>query len=265
MVSSPFFFYGNFARTRTLTFFMDFNTAHRHERDSRIAFDADSHVYTVGGRELRSVTTVVSDNFEKFDADYWALRKAPSLGMTPEDVKDMWRRNGEAAAAKGTAMHAGIEQYYLDQTMPDNDTADLFRQFVALHQLHPYRTEWAIFDEGYKVAGTLDFLDCTDGVFTIYDWKRSNKILDASGSPIISSRFDKYAAEPISHIPDTTYCHYALQVSIYRHLLEKNYGLQIRGCRLGIFHPAYSQPYVLDMPDLREEAIAVLEANARQF
>ncbi len=244
---------------------MNFNSAHRHERDSKISFNADSHTYTVGGCELRSVTTVVADNFAQFDADYWAQRKAPSLGMSPEDVKAMWKRKGDEAAALGTAMHAGIEQYYLDRTMPDNDTAALFRQFVETHQLNPYRTEWAIFDEDYKVAGTLDFLDCTDGVFTIYDWKRSNKILDAAGEPVIVSPYGKYAFDPISDIPDTTYCHYALQVSIYRHILEKNYGLQIADCRLGIFHPAYSQPYVLDMPDLREAAVAVLQANAERF
>ncbi len=253
------------AATKLLTGFMDFNSVYRHERDSRISFDADSHTYTVGGRELRSVTTVVADNFEKFDADYWAVRKAPSLRMSPEEVKAMWRRKGDEAAALGTAMHAGIERYYLDRTMPDNDTAGLFSQFLATLQLNPYRTEWAIFDEDYKVAGTLDFLDCTDGVFTIYDWKRSNKILDAAGEPIVVSPYGKYAFDLISDIPDTTYCHYALQVSIYRHILEKNYGLRIAGCRLGIFHPAYTRPYVLDMPDLREAAVAVLKANAERF
>ena len=134
---------------------MNFNSAHRNERDSKISFNADSHTYTVGGCELRSVTTVVADNFAQFDADYWAQRKAPSLGMSPDDVKAMWKRKGDEAAALGTAMHAGIEQYYLDRTMPDNDTAALFRQFVETHQLTPYRTEWAIFDEDYKVAGTL--------------------------------------------------------------------------------------------------------------
>lgn len=96
-----------------------------------------------------------------------------------------------------------------------------------------------------------------NGVFTIYDWKRSNKVI-ASGRPEKISRYGKRALRPISHIPDTTYWHYALQVSIYRYILETKYGINVQDGHLAVFHPDYDTPYLVDVPYLRDEVVAVL-------
>lgn len=90
--------------------------------------------------------------------------------------------------------------------------------------MNPYRTEWAIYDEKLKIAGTLNFLDFQNGEFIIFNWKRSNKIV-IRGQVEKSSKWGKRAFSPISHIHDTTYWYYALQVSIYRYILEKNYDI----------------------------------------
>ena len=63
---------------------MNCNQINRHERDSLIHFEEESHTYTVNGRVLKS----------QFDADYWAAKKAPAMGMTPEEVKALWERKG---------------------------------------------------------------------------------------------------------------------------------------------------------------------------
>ncbi len=78
------------------------------------------------------------------------------------------------------------------------------------------------------MAGILDFLNYENGTFTIYDWKRSNIIM-VHGQPEKVSRWDKRALPPITHIHDTTFWHYALQVCYYRYILEKNY--DIKGVR----------------------------------
>ena len=245
---------------------MNYNQLNRHERDERLHFDPQAHVYTIDGTEYCSVTTVVESCFEQFDADRWAEIKAPQQGLTPEELKALWARKGEIARTLGTQMHEKIERYYLG-AMPSpsgggregalDETYQLFLRFTRQYHLTPYRTEWAIYDEDSRVAGTLDFLNLQDNVFTIYDWKRSNKIL-YHGQPDTVSRFGKKALAPISHIPDTTYWHYALQVSIYRYILEKNYHIRTAAGRLAIFHPDYHQPHVVEVPYLRDEAIAVL-------
>ena len=128
-----------------------------------------------------------------------------------------------------------------------------------------YRTEWAIFDEESRVAGTLDFLDYQNGKFSIYDWKRSNKVVDRNGTPEKANRWGDHAYAPIAHIVDTTFWHYALQVSIYRYILEKNYGIQVSDNHLAVFHPDYDRPHVVDTPYLKDEVISVLNKRKSEF
>ncbi len=236
---------------------MNYNEINKHERDARLQFDAENHVYSINGQVFKSVTNLVSECFAQFDADYWSQRKAPGMGMKPEALKEMWKRKGEEAANLGTLMHANIEKYYLGLPCAASDTSALFSGFVSEHTLKPYRTEWAIYDEDSRIAGTLDFLDYQNGVFKIYDWKRSNKIIQ-NGVPEKVSRWKKCAFAPISHIHDTTYWHYALQQSIYRFILEKNYGIVVSESNLVVLHPDYNRHHVVEVPYLRAEVMKLL-------
>ena len=74
---------------------MNCNQINQHDRDSLIRFDEASHTYSVHGQVYKSVTTLIGECFEQFDADYWAAKKAPSMGVTPEELKAMWERKGE--------------------------------------------------------------------------------------------------------------------------------------------------------------------------
>lgn len=242
----------------------DYNKINAHPRDSRLHFAADTHTYTLDGVDgtLRSVTEIVEDCFEKFDDIYWSERKAPQLGLTPEELRRQWRTKALRAAALGTELHDRIEHYYLgdDCGCVDDPAYGLFRMFASAVTLCPYRTEWRIYDEEYGVAGTLDFLarNPADGSFEIFDWKRSDRIVQG-GMAVTESRFGKCGLPPVSHLSDCTYVHYALQVSIYRYILESRYGINVVRGRLGIFHPSYSRPYVVDVPYMRAEAADIIK------
>lgn len=245
---------------------MNCNEINRNQRDERLCFDEAEHRYTLAGRELKSVTTLVDEYFPDFDAPYWAARKAPALGIEPEELIRRWEENARRARELGTQMHARIESYYLgcDDVADDTDAMRLFKQFTKVYHLNPYRTEWRVYHEEFNVAGTLDFLDLTDGVFTIWDWKRSCKLIDRNGNSIQPHRFTASCLHPsLRHIPDMSYFHYALQLSIYRLILEEKYGIIASGQRLGIFHPDYRRHYVMDVPYLRLEAETLLRANAQ--
>ncbi|MCM1076477.1 MAG: hypothetical protein NC411_03855 [Bacteroides sp.] len=246
---------------------MNYNELNAHPRDSFLSFDAESHTYTLGNRTLTSVTTIVEDCFPKFDADYWAERKAPSLGLTPEQLKEQWAENARRSRSLGTEMHEKIERYYLGEDCGDDgDAYALFRHFAAAERLYPYRTEWRIYMEQYGVAGTLDFLERRpDGTFNIYDWKRSKKLLATDGSVERMNRFGKCGFYPVNHLPDCSYHHYSLQLSIYRFILENCYGIPVSHLKLGVFHPDYSMAYVIPVPYLRMEAEAVLRNHASQL
>ncbi len=248
---------------------MNYNLLNAHRRDCRIDFDSPSHTYTVTAEDgtriqCESVTTVVDKLFAQFDADYWAERKA-----TPERpaavIKAEWARKGEIARELGTQLHDRIERHYLGEDPEPEALKDIaFRHFLEFSRcvpLLPYRTEWRIFSEKFRIAGTLDFLGFKDGIYEIYDWKRSCKLVDRQGHVVKDDPYGKHGKYPIEHIPDTVYYHYAIQVSLYRYILEKEYGINVKSGRLGTFHPEYPCHYVIDLPYLRDEAAAILNTR----
>lgn len=253
------------------------NERNTHERDPYLSFDPESHTYHLGSQEMKSVTTLVEESFPQFDATHWATRKALKEGVDPQVILDRWNREACRARDLGTVMHERIERYYLalssgmqpEGPEGDTDAYRLFHLFAANNRLHPYRTEWRIYHEDYGVAGTLDFLERTpQGTFNIYDWKRSKKLIDSKDGRIITaSPYRATGLHPISHLPDTSYWHYALQLSIYRLILEERYGIHVTGMKLGVFHPHYTLPWIVEVPYLHTEAINILNKvkNCNKF
>lgn len=240
---------------------MNYNERNRHDRDSMVVFDPASHGYFVDGMEYRSVTTLVDDCFEKFDAPLWAARKATPSKPAEELLRE-WDEKGRLAREAGTRMHDRIERYYLgiDDLEDDGDRSfALFLDFAGRHRLTPVRSEWRIFCEEALLAGTLDFLAIApDGSLELWDWKRSNKVCDPAGRPVTDNRWHKTGFGPVSHIPDTAFNHYALQLSIYRYILETKYDVHPVRAKLGVFHPANPCPWVVEVPYFENEVKSLL-------
>ena len=229
-----------------------FNQRNKHPLDSTISFRASDHLYIVNGVCLESVTTFVSSCFPKFNTELHAKQKAGALGISVQEVIEMWERKGKESRDLGTAMHKKIENYYQGIDSANDDAFNLFRIFANNIKLVPYRTEWAVYDWEYKLAGTIDFVDYQNGEYTVYDWKRSDKII-ANGMPIKTNKYGEKGNYPLEHIDNSPYYHYALQLSLYKFILERNYGIKIDKLRLGIFHPTYNKPYLLEVPYLGNE------------
>ena len=112
-----------------------------HERDSHIHFDEGPHIYTIDGdSDYMSVTTWNHSHFEKFNADkiienMMKSKKWPEskyYSMTPEEIKDLWNKNGKEAAAAGTTMHENIERFYNECSV--NDDSVEYTYFKQFHQ-----------------------------------------------------------------------------------------------------------------------------------
>ncbi len=229
-----------------------YNKRNRHSRDYYISFDEAKHTYTVDGKILQSVTHIVENCFPKFDAELHAKYTAAKMGITPEKVIMMWEQKGKESRELGTAMHQKIESYYQGKDSREDDSYRLFKMFAEKKELVPYRTEWAVYDTDHNIAGTIDFVDYQNGEYTIYDWKRSDKII-ANGMPVKVSKYQEKGLYPLEHLENCAYYHYALQLSLYKFILERNYNMKISKLRLGIFHPTYDKPYVLEVPYLENE------------
>ena len=230
-----------------------FNIRNRHWRDQNVSFREADHIYIVDGTPLDSVTTFVKNCFPEFNADFHAKRKAEAMGITKTEILDMWEKKRRESREQGTEMHKKIEAYYLGKEPSSDETFELFKIFANKITLKPYRTEWAVYDWEQKIAGTIDFVDYQNGEYIIYDWKRSDKLIAKNGLPIKNSLYGEKALPPIDNLDDSPYYHYALQLSLYKYILEKNYGIIISKLRLGIFHPSYNKPYVMEIPYLQRE------------
>ena len=236
-----------------------------HPRDALIEFEVGPHKYTCKGEaNYMSVTTWNHTHFQPFDADAIIAKMKLTnplckyYGQTPEQIKAGWDKGRDEAAAAGTDMHAAIEQYWLGalqnppHDQPQNGGAwgvsPHFGAFVNEHpHLKPYRTEWMIFDEDVRLAGSIDFVtENPDGSLTIYDWKRCKEIKKNNGFGVFAR------TECISHFPDTNYWHYALQLNTYKAILERKYEKKVKQMFLVGLHPDLPKYQVYTVPNLNE-------------
>ena len=263
-----------------------------HERDSQIKFYARGHKYEIASdpkTKYTSVTTWNHSHFPKFDADAIIANifKSKSWGpdhkywgQTAEQIKASWKSNGDSVAGAGTSLHERIENFMNDdgfdseythqdlytnlvQEMDEQVEWEYFLQFVRDHpQLKPYRTEWMIFDEDLKIAGSIDMVyKNPDGTLSIYDWKRSKDITKVNN-------WNKFATNPlISHMPDTNFWHYALQLNTYKAILERKYGKIVTKLCLVRLHPDNDDKTyeLLEVPFLTKEITELFEERQNKL
>ena len=239
-----------------------------HPRDAFIQFDEPTHVYTVhGDKTFMSVTTWNHHHFPKFDADKIIKQIINSkkhktdpeykyYQMTAGQIMDMWNANRDGASSAGTNMHYDIECFY-NQIDVSNDSIEYkyFQNFLRENpHLHAYRTEWTIYHEELKIAGSVDMIyENPDGTLLIYDWKRCKEIVkeNAYGSTATT--------ECIQHLPDTNFWHYALQLNTYKTIIEEKYGKKVVGLCLVCLHPNNTDYQLIEVPFMEKELVDLFE------
>jgi hypothetical protein len=204
-------------------------------------------------------------------------------GMTAEEIKKKWQQDGQLAAKLGTALHYQIECYWntwgtndadgdgaigdgaIDAGAIDAGAIDAgantvewnyFLEFAktCCSHLKPYRTEWRIYDEDIKLAGSIDMVfENEDGTLSIYDWKRCKEISK-------SCPFKKHAkTKCINYLPDTNFWHYSLQLHTYKAILESKYGKVVKDLYLVQLHDSNTSFEVIKVADMTQELIKLFE------
>lgn len=247
-----------------------------HLRDSNISFEEGPHIYTVLGERgtYTSVTTWNHHHFSKFDSTGIIdnILKSKRMvdptykyyGMTKNDILNQWDKNRDSAACSGTNMHYDIECYYNGMNV-ENDSIEFqyFRQFLKdFPELKAYRTEWMIYNEDLKLSGSIDMIfENPDGTLQIYDWKRCKEIKH-------ESEYGKYAITPcISHLPDTNFWHYALQLNVYKMIIEEKYNKKVTGLYLVCLHPdnVYKTYERINVPVLENEMKELVKTRLEEL
>lgn len=266
-----------------------------HPRDEHIHFFEEDHKYIIDLEpdvKYTSVTTWVHEHFEKFDADKVIQKMMAGTGWkeghkywgkTADEIKQQWNTNKESVSDAGTNIHFQIECFnndkrftsdYTNQELYEMYISDFrdklfetplewqyFINFVKDHShLKPYRTEWTVFNEDIKISGSIDMVyENPDGTLSIYDWKRSKNITRIN-------TFNKFSITPsICHLPDSNFWHYALQLNIYKFILESKYDKKIRDLYLVRLHPdAEEKNYeLIELPILSIEINDIIQERIK--
>ena len=195
---------------------------HFYQPHGEIRLEELSHKYILLNNEdieFTSVTTCISEYFEKFDKERVAYKLVTTIpkykGRTVQDLIEEW----DATAAYGTAVHKEIEDYIKAKKVPEINKAK-----AGINWLNKYlkKSDFEVFSEvivyckELKIAGTIDLIiyDKSNKKYSILDWKTSKEIKTDSYKM-------KTGTKPeTKDLLDCKFNHYALQLSLYRYLLE---------------------------------------------
>lgn len=196
----------------------------------RIKFDENSHTYTHTETKEKfiSVTTLLGKYKKPFDKEFHAKRVADREGVPIEMVLEMWENEKNKACDRGTNIHKLLEDYI--EYGEVNDT------FSWLYKSYDKSVEWhvdsfnkilsesVLYNEEFKVAGMADLIyEHKNGEFTVGDFKTNKKFR-------FSSPFGERMLEPVDHLHNCEFNVYALQLSMYAYMYEKQTGKKCRKC-----------------------------------
>ena len=174
-------------------------------------FEEEGHKYNdTMGNEYLSVTTLIHDYYNNFDAAYWAHKKAREQGKSEKAILAEWDRIRDEACSRGTKTHNGLEdaikevskfksaiQYLTDTTsgrvitiadipalIPQPLDVDKFieatdNKYPEIYRVFKFYTDkgYIIYSEigaylmDYLVSGTIDIFCYRPTDFVILDWK----------------------------------------------------------------------------------------------
>lgn len=253
-----------------------------HPLDDCILFNEHKHEYEVNGQPAAySVTSAISRFFTPFNADAaiasmmskkdWPRPEyigSNGAALSVDEIKRIWEATRVGASSSGTSLHTEIETYInrfsgLSNKQQLNDAVttspelqqfiDFFRSRIIAEDIAPFRTEWRIAVRDGSLAGCIDFVGRrSDGTFVIGDWKRSRKFHEWQSS------YGKKCRPPLQHMPQCDASKYALQVNLYRYILEKYYGMTVSSMFVASFHSDLSSAGVMVVPRCDKEIHSML-------
>jgi len=247
----------------------------RHEKDNNIKFDSESHTYRYKGKPIStSVTQVVESFFEKFEPD--AVIEKMMAGpnwprpmylnpegepMTEEEIKMKWDMQALYGRNYGSWFHYNVELYLNDEeyspTLPEMKQFLEFQDTVMREQeITPFRTEWRIAAPEEGIAGSVDFVGkYSDGTYCIMDWKTMKGLPEK-----INSNYGKFAKPPLEALGDCEGMKYALQLNLYKYILEKYYDITVKKLILAAFNKSMDTYYCVDIPEMSFEVRNMIDA-----
>ncbi len=182
-----------------------------------------------------SVTSLISKFKNPFDADSISKKvsknkKSKWYGMSPEDIKAVWKEESDRAMRLGTWYHNQRESDILGNESLNREGINLIVvkpiEIDGIKHAPIQKLEDGIYPEHFVylksagVCGQADRVEVVNGRVDIYDYKTNKEIKKESYKSW--DGISKKMAFPLDNLDDCNYWHYALQLSIYMYIILKH-------------------------------------------
>lgn len=201
-----------------------------------LIFKPEKHEYSSDDNiSWTSVTSVISKLKQPFDADKIALkssksRKSKWYGLSPVEIKTIWKSESTRATDLGTWYHNQREADIcgLDTIEREGVSIPIFQPIesegvkIAPDQkltdgVYP---EHMVYLKSAGICGQSDLVEIVNNKVNITDYK-TNKEIKTEGYTNWEGITQKLSS-PVAHLDDCHLNHYALQLSMYMYIIIKH-------------------------------------------
>lgn len=233
-------------------------------------FYEDGHYYTYKDQPIEiGATGLISQYENEFKKQEMAERVASKKGVSVIDVLNDWDYRAKFATTKGTTCHERAQSLWSgEQWIPlEFDKSEEYRQAVlkivqqAINFNLDYKDrfehladEFVIGSYEYNIASAIDhlFINKMTGELVMVDYKTNSDIHK-------NERYAKKMKIPLNNLRDITLNHYAIQLSIYKYLIEKYTSLKVSEFFIVWFSELNENYEIIEVSYLKDEVIKILE------
>ena len=232
-------------------------------------FEEDHHYEYKGQRVGISVTRLIEEYTNEFNAEEVAEKVAIKENKSIQEVLDEWEYKNKFACEKGSTCHEyaqscwSLEEWHLksfDKSLQYllavnkiTDQADSFHRDYK-DRLEHLADEFVIGSTEFDLCSAVDhfFINKLTGGLVLVDYKTNSDIHK-------SEKYAKSMKVPLTHLKDFTLNHYYIQLSIYKYLVEKYTNLKFGEMFIVYFSENIEKYQIIDVPYLYKEVKNILE------
>jgi hypothetical protein len=223
-----------------------------------IIFSAIDHSYSSiddsDNIDWISVTTLISHLKKSFDAKSTAAKVSKNkrskwYGIEPAKIESIWKNEADRATTLGTFYHnqretdlcslASMERegVTIPIIVPSGETNGL--RFAPSQKLEAgVYPEHMVYLKSAGICGQSDLVEVVNGKVNIIDYKTNKEI--KTESFVNWEGASEKMLEPVNHLDDCNFNHYALQLSIYMYIILKH-NPKLKPGRIFIHHVVFEQ------------------------
>jgi len=244
------------------------------DKFSDVKYFDGPHKYYIDGVQLTSATKFIGKFKPKFETEKIAIQYAKKRGLDYKDVISEWDLKRDVSTTKGSLLHDYAENWWNNKEFPYQNSeiikefghdiiSDSFEKckkiFLKFYNdskrsLVPVKMELVVGDKDYGIGGMVDcfFYNKKSKMLEIWDYK-TNKAINEKNN------YGEKFKSPISHLDVCEINTYSLQLSLYKHLIQKNTNLKLGNSYLIWINEANENYKIFKCKDLEAEIKLMIE------